>query len=377
MAKPASRKLVLRDLLRKVSRLALEIVKRTYAVGVIVLVTWLSYRALEYLVVTLVFPTPTPAQIVGIPTRLNEAVLQTRRSSWLGVQISENPRTPLAHYHRLDSWIQPDRFNDCTRNGCHAPLPHAQRKEVRAFLNMHATSLHCGVCHIQSEHRPLVTTWYDLHTGAPRGAPTVLRIYAWLVSDEGRSELAQPTADSQDRLVELLRTAAREADGEPALTQLAEHFAAVRYSSPAFQQLVEEASAALPRHFRGEYGAKLALRDGQGRPILGAPGTEQAIQAYLAEAQTADPARRALLLGAVHPLRRTQPVNCADCHRSVGGLVDFAAAGYPPARVEMLSQPVIFRLIESIAAGQPFYLPTFVSPEEPPPEAPPGEPREP
>ena len=377
MASTASRKPGFGKVVHKLSRLALEIVKRTYAVGVIVLVTWLSYRALYYLVVTLVFPTPTPAQIVGIPTRLDEAVLKTRRSSWPGVQISENPRAPLAHYHHLDSWIQPDRFNDCTRNGCHAPLPHAQRKEVRAFLNMHATSLHCGVCHMESERRPLVTTWYDLHTGEPRGAPTVLRTYAWLVSDEGRNELAQPTADSQDRLVELLRTAAREADGEPALTQLAEHFAAVRYSSPAFQQLVEEAGAALPRHFRGEYGAKLALQNERGRPILGHPNTEQATQAYLREAQTADATRIAQLVGAVHPLRRPQPVSCGDCHRSAGGLVDLAAAGYPPARVEMLSRPVIFRMIENIAAGQPFYLPEFVSPAERPPEPPPDEPRKP
>jgi hypothetical protein len=40
--------------------------------------------------------------------------------------------------------------------------------------------------------------------------------------------------------------------------------------------------------------------------------------------------------------------------------------GYPPARVEMLTQPVIFRMIEHIASGHPFYLPAFLRPESQP-----------
>jgi len=363
---------------RRLARFAREAVKRTYALGVIALVTWLSYRAFAYLVVTLLFPSAVPAQITGIPTRLDDSVLETRRSSWLGMRLSENPRTPLAHYHRIDGWIQPDPFNDCTRSGCHAPLPHAARKEVRAFLNLHATSLHCGVCHMKSEDRPLVTTWYDLNTGKPRSVPTVLQTYAWLVSDGGREELADPTQGQQETLVALLRAAAREADNDPQLEQLAQHFAAVRYSSPAFQQRLERARETLPRHFRGEYGGKLALFDRQrNEPVLGHPGTAPAVQAYLREAQTADAAREQQLLAAVHPLRRAQALHCAECHRSTGSLIDFAAAGYPPARVETLSRPVIFRMIQNIAEGQPFYLPGFVPPAGQPEELPAREPRRP
>jgi hypothetical protein len=351
-------------------RALLDILRRVYAVGVILLVLWLSYHAIRYLVVTLMFPASTPAQITGIPTRLTEAMLETRRTQWPGVVSGENPRTPLAHYHRLDGWIEPDRFNSCTQSGCHAPLPHARRKEVRAFLNMHTTSLNCALCHLQSDQQPLSTVWYDLATGQPRSAaPDALRAYGWLMSDEGRQELAHPTVSTQQKLVDLLRGAARGSDDVPALTELAEHVAAVRYDSAAFQQLVDAARTALPRHFRGEYGAKLTLLDRASKgPVLAHSGTEAAVQAYLREAQTADPARKEQLLAAVHPNRRPDTLHCTNCH-AAGGLLDFAAAGYPPARTEALLQPAIFTMIEHIARGQPFQLPGFVRPDEPAPEA--------
>jgi hypothetical protein len=351
---------------RITGRLVLDVLRRVYAAGIIVLVLWLSYQAIRYLIITLMYPAPPAAQITEIPKRLTEAMLETRRTQWPGVVEIENPRTPLAHYHRLAGWIEPDRFDSCTQSGCHAPVPHARRKEVRAFLNMHATSLHCAVCHLDAHEQPLPTVWYDLASGKRRAAPDALRTYGWLTSDEGRQELAGPTASTQKNLVELLRGVARESDDVPALTQLAEHVAAVRYDSAAFQQLVETARTTLPRHFRGEYGAKLTLLDPQSqRAVLANPGTEAAIRAFLRESQTAEPARKGQLLGAVHPNLRANTLHCTNCHTATGGLLDFAAAGYPPARREALTQPAIFKMIEHIASGQPFELPGFIRPEEP------------
>jgi hypothetical protein len=360
---------------RSLARILLDIAARGYAIAIIAIVLGLSFLALRYLVVTLILPSAAPPQITGIPTRMTETLLLTRRTQWPGVVETENPRTPLAHYHRLDSWIQPDRFNSCTQSGCHAPLPHARRKEVRAFLNMHATSLHCGVCHLRSD-APLATTWYDLRTGKARPAPVVLQAYAWLMSDEGRRALSAPTPAAQHKLVGLLRAAAREADNEPTLTNLANDIAAERYDSPAFATLLETAQATLPRHFRGEYGAKLALRDSaSGQPMLAHPDTQEAVRTYLREAASADPQRLQELLAAVHPARRIRSLHCTDCHTATGGLLAFAAAGYPPARIAMLSQPVIFSMIEHIAAGQPFYLPSLVTPESVPTTDPDSEPR--
>jgi hypothetical protein len=356
---------------RIAGRLMLEPVRRLYAAGIIALVLWLSFLAIRYLIVTLMFPVPAPAQITGIPRRLTEAMLETRRTQWPGVVDNENPRAPLAHYHRLDEWIEPDRFNSCTQSGCHAPLPHARHKEVRAFLNMHATSLNCAVCHLQAGQRPLRTVWYDLSSGQPRPAPDALWAYGWLMSEEGRQELANPTASTQNKLVALLRGAARESDNVPALKQLADHTAAVRYSSEAFQQLVEAARSTLPRHFRGEYGAKLTLLDPESQqPVLAERGTEGAVQAYLRESQTAEPGRKQQLLAAVHSNLRADMLHCTECHTAAGGLLDFAAAGYPPARIEALTHAVIFKMIEHIAAGQPFHLPSFVRPLESTPQRP-------
>jgi hypothetical protein len=364
--RPARKKRDWARLGRALVRLLLALVRRTYAVAVIVLVLWLSFLALRYLIATLILPPPVPPQVVGIPTRLGESVLKTQRAQWPGVQASENPRTPLAHYHLLPGWIEPDRFNNCTQTGCHVPLPHSKNKAVRAFLNMHATSLQCCVCHMQVDQRPLPLGWYSLAEGQRCPVPAVLQAFAWLTSEAGRRALAAPTEADQAHLAELLRTAARQAEGDPTLQQLARDIAAVRYSSPALKGYMADAQALLPHHFRGEYGAKLALLNPTSQPVLGFPNTQAAVQTYLREAPTAAPARKAELLTAVHPLRRPQPPFCSDCHVRTGGLIDFSAMGYPPARVDMLTQAIIFRMMEHIASGQPFYLPGFIWPESQP-----------
>jgi len=348
---------------RRLFRTLLRAIPRLYAGAVILVVVWLSYRALAYLIVSLVTPSRAPAQITGIPTHMNETLLHTRRADWRGVEASAYPRVPPAHYHRIDGWLQPDRFNGCTQAGCHRAFPHGRRPEVRAFLNMHTTSIHCGVCHMQADAEPLPVAWYSLENGRRREPPAVLRAFAWLTSEEGRRRLEQPSRADQLELASLLRTAAREGDNEPVLREMAEHFAAVRHDSPDFQRLLDAARESLPRRFRGEYGAKLGLVDrATGKPLLSHPGTEAAVRSYHREAGASDPARRAALLSAVHPRRRAEPLHCTDCHRSDRPLLDFAAAGYPAARIQMLSTPTIFRMIERIARGQPFYMPEFTAP---------------
>jgi hypothetical protein len=343
----------------------LDVVRRIWSLGIIVLVGYLSYLALEYLVVTLMFPTETPDEITGVPLRLTEDVLSSTRDEWAGVAAVENARSPIAHYHRIDGWIQPDLVNTCTQSGCHSPLPHAKRKEVRAFLNMHSTSLHCGVCHMTSESPTLATTWYDLTDGRPQEAPAVLRLYAWVTSDEGQAAADAPTRDLQDRLVSDLRHAARQADDDPGLARLAEHLAAVRFDSPAFVQLLERLPTALERKFRGEYDTKLALRNASGEPILGHPNSAAAVNTYLAQAESLSGDARDAALADVHTARRSAPRQCRDCHVSSGGVLDFAGAGYPPARIDALTRPMIFRMIANIAEGQPFYMPNFIGDAEP------------
>lgn len=354
---------------RKTLRRALiGAIERGYAVGVIAVTAWVSFLALRYLVVTLMFPSATPAQIVGIPTRMDEQLLHTRRSEWLGIGANENPRSPLAHYHRADGWIQPDEYNNCTQSGCHAALPHSRRKEVRAFLNMHATSLHCGVCHFKSETTPLPLTWYDLRSGKARGAPAALLAYEAITASRSAEALNQGSAEGQHRLAELLEAAGRESDGAPLLEEMARHVRIVRPGSAAAAELFATIRDSLPRHLRGEYGSKLALRDASsGRPILAHPDTAATVREYLTRGASLSPADRTALLARIHPLKRSQPRHCTDCHQPSGSPLDLAAVGYPVARREALAQPLVVQMIEHISEGRPMHLPSFITPSAPDP----------
>ncbi|GIK17509.1 MAG: hypothetical protein BroJett003_24730 [Planctomycetota bacterium] len=333
--------------------------KRVYALALIGLIGYSSFLAFRYLVYTLMLPAEAPAQVTQLPRRLDRRVLETDRAAWAGLRTAEHARAPLSHYHRLDTWIQPDRANNCTTSGCHPPLPHAERKEVRAFLNMHATSLHCGVCHMQTEEQPLNLTWYDPATGASRGVPAVLETYAKLLSIED-----QPGGYDEDArrvLVDLLRRAAVEAQDGEILTTLADHLRRLSPEAVETADFLAGARAVLPRYFRGEYGAKLALRGADTEaPILAHPGVEREIEPYRAAAGAMTDAERKNLVDRLHPLRRTEALECSDCHAD-GGIVDFAAAGYPPQRVRELTGSIVARMIQHISDGSPFYLPEFLT----------------
>jgi hypothetical protein len=334
-----------------------------YAAAVMVLICYVTYLALRYLLTSLAVA-GAPAQIVELPKRLDRSLLGTERAAWRAIEATEHARTPLAHYHRLDSWISPDRANGCTTSGCHAPLPHAKRKEVRAFLNMHATSIHCGVCHMKSDDRPLALTWYDLSTGRTRPPPALLEAVGIVMESERPPKDEKAAIAMQAKLAERVRTASDEAGQSTALRELAEHVAAVRVTSEAFDKLWTAAREALPRHFRGEYGAKVALRGGaKGQPVLAHPGTAQAVRAFLDRGAASSAEERQKLLAAVHPLKRDQALHCTDCHTSDRSLVDFSKIGYPRTRIEALTSPVIFRMIEHINSGHPMHLPEVMRPK--------------
>lgn len=337
---------------------------RLYALILIAIVLYLSWRAFKYLILALLLPAPPPPQIVDIPRRMVEQLRQPG-PGFAGVTAVEHPRTPVGHYHRVEPWFQPDPANTCTRSGCHTPLPHGRNKADRAFLNMHATSLHCGVCHLQSDRVPLPLTWYDLDDGAPAGPPALLKAYGRVLALRARPAL-QATAAEQDELVQLVQAAARAARDDTALAHLAAHLAAVRPESGEFANLVETAATTLPRHFRGEYGAKLAVLDPiAGRPRLEHPDSAAAVREYLARGAQLDPAARDALLARVHTARRPQTLTCSACHTPHDALVDLAAVGYPPERIAQLVQPLITRAIEHIMQGQEFRMPTLLTPDEP------------
>lgn len=339
--------------------------RRGYALVLILIVLWLSWRALFYLVSSLMLPARPTTQIVDIPTKLSESAVMRPVGAANSQSRLANQRSPLAHYHRLDRGFQMDRFNGCTASQCHAPMPHGKNKADRAFLNMHATSIHCSVCHVQTEQQPLPLVWYDLTTGGGRSqAPALLRAYAWLTAPATATSTSF-TVQDQTQIVRLLRAAGDEASGEIELISLSEHLAAVRASSDEFVRLVKVAREAVRGHFRGEYGAKLALADRRtSKPFLRNPGNENAVRDFLAQRETLTDEQKQSLLKKIHPQRRQPTLHCAQCHRAEGSLVDFPALGYPPVRVQAICSRQVTLAIDHIVEGRPFHLPDFLGNRE-------------
>lgn len=346
----------LRDAAAWLLRHGPDLLRRAYGLALMVLLIWVSYAAVHYLVVSLLRPSQTPPQISAVPRRLEAELLHGSSPDWLGLASVEHPRGPLSHFHRFESWYEEDRFNDCARGGCHAPLPHSKTKEVRAFLNLHATSMHCGVCHFEGAPAKLV--WYDLRSGETRSRPALLDLLERMENRRQPPPDEAATRQEQRELGRALRRAAAENLGEPHLIRLAEQIEAVRPTSPAYERLLGVLRDAIRQALRGAYGAKLAVADGAGRPMLAHPGAGAAVREWLAQgAQLQGPARDTLL-NAVHPLRRDTPLDCTDCHRPDGARLDFSASGYPEARIRTLQNAAIFTMIQHIREGRPFYLPT-------------------
>ncbi len=330
-----------------------------YALALIGVILWLSFLAFWYLLDSLLFSPLSPPQVVDLPA-LRETELSRSSSAFAGFRATENPRIPLAHYHRFGPWFQADAFNDCTRGGCHGPLPHHRNKESRAFLNLHATSLHCGVCHMETDRKPLDLVWYNLADGKAGAPPAAMRALDWLEKAGSPSTYA----DAQRKeIISLLETANTQTQARD-MSAVIQHLRAVRGDSPDFRSFLEAAAAILPHHMRGEYGVKLALRGVLGGPLLAHQRSERAIERYLAEGAKLPEADRKALLGQVHTQRAAEKRSCSDCHNASNSLIDFAKLGYPRSRVEALTQPLLMQAIEKIMKGEPFYLPGFVAPAQ-------------
>jgi hypothetical protein len=226
---------------------------------------------------------------------------------------------------------------------------------------MHATSIHCGVCHTQHDKQPLSLAWYDLKNGEPRSqAPALLRAYAWLTDPAIRDKTTFTESD-QAAIVRLLGAAADEGYGEAKLSKLTEHLAAVRATSDEFTRLVKVTRDAVQGHFRGEYGAKLALTDPRTKkPLLGNQDNKKAAQDLLAYRNSQTPEAKKAALTKMHPNLRTPTLQCTECHRAQGNLVELSALGYPPARIQAISSPQVKDAIQHVVEGKPFYLPSFL-----------------
>jgi hypothetical protein len=76
--------------------------------------------------------------------------------------ISEIHR--LYNFHQAEPVVGSDTQNLCV--SCHGDVPHDKKKEIRAFLNMHAFFMGCETCHIKpGTQGEFKYVWYDKNTG--------------------------------------------------------------------------------------------------------------------------------------------------------------------------------------------------------------------
>lgn len=69
----------------------------------------------------------------------------------------------LYDFHKTDRKAVLDTQNLCV--SCHGDIPHDKKKEIRAFLNMHAFFMACETCHIRTDKNGVKYVWYNKTTG--------------------------------------------------------------------------------------------------------------------------------------------------------------------------------------------------------------------
>ncbi|HOA72935.1 MAG TPA: hypothetical protein PL151_01175 [Phycisphaerae bacterium] len=324
-----------------------NVLVRGYTLGILLVVVFTGYTAVSYLYRSIFKPGKPPTEILA--WKGETAAERLRTPGALGITEPAG-RAPLAHYHAVDRWYQPDLRNGCITSGCHDPIPHSQSKELRAFANLHSTFMSCEVCHRQASATPISAVWVSTKTGKPQPAPAILQLLARFSAATQPADLA----DQSESVLQLLRQAIDVSGGDPVLNFLALQLETSQPGSPVWRQAIQQLAEELPNHARGEYGAKIAMADGPGiRPTSRefAKLTEE----YFS--RKADQADRTRILGRIHEGIIQRPQACVPCHRTENPMLDFKALGYSPSRIDALTSTPIVGMIQQIREGQPFNLP--------------------
>jgi len=335
-------------------RVAKSVVRRVYSAGLLTACAVIGFASISFLLHLLLTRQAAPVEIREIPRRLDAQVLLASQTRELGPGRDEvAPRGPLAHFHLIPRWFDPDSGNNCTTSGCHGPVPHGKRIEVRAFLNMHATFVDCTVCHAKEARNAGKSQWFNLPGRQPRGTPAVLQLAGLL---ENPDELIREPGGVTDRLIPLLGRAVDESRGNRQLRDWLLRIQTAYPQSEPWNKVMRDMAnerTGIRVHVHGEYSAKIGLfTDGK---LLGSPAPAQ-LDA-LREFQAGKRSRA--IIDTLHKGVAPEGAVCTPCHSEVPGLIDFKALGYPPARIKSLQDSAVVRQILSIEQGKPFYLPTI------------------
>ncbi|NOX60038.1 MAG: hypothetical protein GXP29_14425 [Planctomycetes bacterium] len=329
-------------------RIAKEIVVRIYSLGLLVLVTWVSYMAFAYLFASVFSPKLTPERFINRPLRMEVASLTDENTS---IVNDADITAPLDHFHGLGRVAFTRPQSGCLTSGCHSPLPHSQDKATRALANFHVAFLDCAMCHHESLTAKTKIGWLDPATGDAQTTPALLRLIALF------EKSASP--EGNDGINALVKKALEVAPTNALLEHLLLEMETSTPDSPVQRHALEQLRAALPNVARGAYGVVIGP--------LGDDGFDQdamqtSTQQYFITAGNGP--RRKLLLDQTHKQVMAKPKACQQCHDFEPARIDYTALGYPPSRASQLRNLAIANMVQRIREGKPFHLPQIL--ETPP-----------
>lgn len=331
---------------------------RIYALALIAPVAILGTWSGKYLVDQTLGRTQA-VDVASMPVRLDETVL----ASTDGARSEGFRRGPMAHFHQIPSWLNPDPGNTCAGAGCHDALPHGERKEDRAFLNMHSTFVECQTCHIDSGLTSDDLLWVTTEPERKRRDPPAVLLLATALS-EPLAEAEAPAARTQhDALVALLKQAVAESQGDPELSRWLLDLTTSRVGGPTYRLHIDEMRHGIYLHGHGEYGAKVGIPTADPRTWRIDGDKVAAAAALRADDGTLPEAQRDQLVDTLHQGLKRPEVLCTRCHSDDPELVDFSKLGYAQARVDALRSNSIVRQSQAVEKGEVFYLPRLLQDE--------------
>ena len=224
----------------------------------------------------------------------------------LGYRVIEQPYIP-ERFHNIGFSIDPDKASICVK--CHGNVPHDESKEIRSFLNMHAFYLGCETCHIipQDGEQPLQFRWYDKDNGKVKTNPKEL------------------------------------VDIENSYKEVKEY---------------EKKYIAY-----GDYGAKISpgeIINGKFE-FLKRGNMLAYVEKYLKHEKQLAEAQKSKAKKLIHKRVNKKPIKCDSCHNEEQQYLPFAELGYPPRRVEELTETAVVGMIEKY---KEFWIPSILAPGE-------------
>ena len=334
--------------------LGLNLMRRGYALLLALFVATLGFFSLRMLVEELVAG-HSVVEVEEIPLRLDERSLAAAEGDHeqRSLRTEQYARGPMSHYHVIPTWFRPDPGNGCSSSGCHQALPHGERKEDRAFLNMHSTFVDCLVCHLDEPMGIDDLSWVALEDRAGRPAPAVLRLAEVLRRPFPEDSTRQPDAAAE--LLALTTEDVADTLGDDELERWRLELETARIGGPRYLHVYGEMQRWIGLHGHGEYGAKVGL---PGR--VWTPDAEQAAAADALADGIDDEAERQLQVDIVHRGVVRPEVRCTRCHTENPTVVDFETLGYAQERAHELQTQAVARQSEAIEQGEVFYLPSVL-----------------